>query len=112
MIKGRNPCDVCERKNYASGCSRCVLDTNDIKCNNYKCFLQYEDSCMLGIGKVCKSSTEYEDDVYDHDCDDCEKFTVKYDEDGCEYYTCGKNGAQVGLYDTACFNFKERKEEE
>lgn len=106
-MEGKNPCDVCERKNFASGCSGCVLDTHDATCNNYDCFLQYEDSCLLWFGKSCKASTEYADNHYDHDCDECEDF--RNGADGLYY--CENTGEEVTRWQTACEDFKERIEE-
>lgn len=109
---GINPCDCCEAKDKASGCENCVLYTviTHDECQNDKCMLNYECGCLLGLNDVCKASTCYEDDYRDHDCNECEKFTVNHDEDGCEYYTCGEDGAQIGKYDSACEYFKEREE--
>jgi hypothetical protein len=111
MIEGKNPCDVCEAKNKASGCDNCVLNIiiSHGECQNDKCFCNYECGCLLSLDDTCKASTCYQDDYIDHDCGECEKFTVKYYEDGCEYYTCGEDEAQIGEYDSACESFKERE---
>lgn len=105
-----NPCDCCEAVQRASGCSNCVLDEYESTCSNSDCFLNYEGSCKISIARVCKASPEYEDDVAMHDCNECVRFTAKKDKDGVEYYTCGKDGGQIGKWDTACDNFKEVEE--
>lgn len=107
-----NPCDCCGAKNKASGCYGCVLDIiiSSGECQNDKCFCNYECGCLLSLDDTCKASTCYEDDPSKHDCFECEKFTVKHDEDGVEYFTCGKDGMQIGKNDSACEDFKEREE--
>ncbi|MCD7824562.1 MAG: hypothetical protein LUH14_01120, partial [Clostridiaceae bacterium] len=44
----RNPCDVCENRDICSD-TECVLSgyATKYQCNNYDCFLEYEDSCLL-----------------------------------------------------------------
>lgn len=107
MSDGMNPCDCCERKNKASGCSNCILDVHGIgTCENYECMLNYDGGCLLGMDDECKCSTAYEDDYTNHDCSECENITEG--DDGTFY--CCLNQEEVGEYDLACTDFKEREE--
>lgn len=108
-MEGKNPCDVCKRKDWSSGCSGCVLDYSSMQyeCANDECMLNYECGCLIGLDEVCKASNCYQDEFRDHDCSECIHYTEKEDEDGVTYYTCGEDGAQIGRYDDACENFEE-----
>lgn len=108
-MNGENPCNCCKAKGKASGCSGCVLDAIAVSgnCGNDKCFLHYECGCLIGIDEKCKASTAYKDELWEHDCSECERYTQKTDDDGVEYYTCGEGGAQIGRWDDACDKFKE-----
>ena len=60
VISEENPCNVCSRK-Y---CDDCVLErmcNKCYECQAYKCFLNYEGSCMLSL---------YDDCGYRRECDE------------------------------------------
>ena len=105
---GKHPCDVCERQNKASGCSGCIWDLRfSSTCGNCDCEFYYEGDCTLGVSDECKASDNYHDDMFNHDCSECVRFTEKIDSDGVPYYTCGEDGAQIGQYDDVCEEFEE-----
>lgn len=102
-MNGENPCNCCKANDKASGCGGCVLDMIAVSgnCGNDKCFLNCECGCMIGLDENCKASTAYKDELWRHDCSECERYTQKTDDDGVEYYTCGESGAQIGKWDDA-----------
>ena len=107
--KQMNPCDTCERKNWASGCDSCILDIHSTgECHNDKCFLNYECGCTLGLDDYCKASDAYRDDFDNHDCNECEN--LRTGADGMLY--CELTGDEVGRWDDACEDFKEKEGEE
>lgn len=107
MIDGKNPCECCKAKDKASGCSHCVLDEHEAECCNSDCMMNYEGMCKLGFGKVCKASTEYEDDIAYHDCNECIYYVEGEDVFVfCEYDRDRPH--EIGRWDSACENFKER----
>ena len=50
----RNPCDLCKRKCHDVD-FECAFDvfTGTYYCSEYKCFLNYEGSCMVGLYDRC-----------------------------------------------------------
>lgn len=108
MSDGKNPCDVCKRSGWASGCDGCVLDHSSTygECGNDDCMCNYECGCLLGLDDVCKASTCYRDDPGDHSCDECKHRTTKR-EDGCEIMWCELNDEEIDLCDDACEDFEE-----
>lgn len=50
-LSGRNPCDLCHRKE----CEDCVLVAHpkECTCANYDCFLNYDGSCVLSLFDEC-----------------------------------------------------------
>ena len=108
-LDGKNPCDVCQRKDNASGCFGCAIDFSSMQyeCSNDQCMLNYELGCLLGLDEVCKASPEFLDDIRDHDCSECVRFREKLDDDGVPYWTCCDDGEEIGKYDEACENFEE-----
>ena len=102
----KNPCDCCERRNLASGCSHCALDLGETTCTNSECFLNVEDSCMIGIADTCKASPEFEDNRWFHGCDEC---VYSYTDDNYTWRCDKHDGEKIGMWYEACEDFKERK---
>lgn len=115
-MDGKNPCDVCPRKNKASGCCGCVLEsfgTGRNCCENIECCLSTDGGCLLGFDDDCKASTAYEDDISSHDCSEC-VHQIEGD-DGLYYCDCHFNEndepEEIGEYDQACEeDFEERED--
>lgn len=106
MTDGKNPCDVCEAKDKASGQPLCPGRTRNGS-YNHDCMMNYEGMCKMGFGKVCKASTEYEDDIAYHVCNEC----IYYVEGEDVFVFCGYDRDrphEIGRWDSACENFKER----
>ena len=107
MIDGKNPFDCCETKDKESGCDNCVLYTivTHGECQNDKCFCNYECGCLLSLDDTCKASTCYENDLANHDCSEC----VQYGEWNFGMTYCRKDNHEIGRWDSACEDFKERE---
>lgn len=48
-----NPCDLCEIDCYGSDCPMRSLSIKREYCAQYKCFLNYEGGCLVGLNDSC-----------------------------------------------------------
>ena len=105
MANVKHPCDCCERKNWASGCSNCIWDMRySTGCGmSVECMHNYEGLCTLGVSDECKASSEYKDELINHDCSEC----IHYHETGDGEFVCKSTGEEIGKWDDACEDFEE-----
>jgi hypothetical protein len=52
MDESRNPCDLCQKVCHETECALNCF-TREYQCEQLKCFLNYEGSCMISLYDNC-----------------------------------------------------------